>query len=58
MRVKLGKVKKDEDVEIFQEKLNMVYKWAEDNNMLWNKLKFQLLRIGRNERLKDDTVLF
>ena len=26
--------------------------------MLWKKLKFQLLRIGKNNKIKEDTVLF
>ena len=35
-----------------------MFEWAETNNMKWNSLKFQLLRFGRNESLKEDTTYF
>ena len=47
-----------EDVFESQKSLDIVYKWALDNNMRWNENKFQVLRLGRNEVLKEDTLLF
>ena len=41
-----------------QESLDIVYQWAETNNMRWNKNKFQRLRLGNNNNLKLDTVYF
>ena len=32
--------------------------WADNNNMAWNKLKFQLLRLGISEDIKNNTLLF
>ena len=53
----LGFVKTVEDVNKLQIQLEYIYKWADANNMAWNKLKFQILRIGLDEKLKEDTKL-
>ena len=47
-----------EDVEESQRSLEAVYRWAAQNNMQWNDGKFQVLRLGKNEDLKDETYLF
>ena len=54
----LGFIKNEEDIENLQLKLNDVYDWAKINNMSWNNQKFQLLRIGMNDDLKENTLLF
>ena len=47
-----------EDVDNFQKTLEKVYKWQDDNNMKFNPDKFQLLRLGPNQEMKDDTSIF
>ena len=47
-----------EDVAESQDSLDAVYKWALVNNMRWNDKKFQVLRLGRNEVLKEENPLF
>ena len=44
----LSSVKKVEDIDRSQESLDKIYSWAEQNNMVWNQDKFQLLRVGKN----------
>ena len=53
-----GKVKNDEDICNFQERLNTLYNWADTNEMKWNSLKFQLLRMGPDEGLVEDSLIF
>ena len=56
---KVKKDIKDEDsVEELQEDLEKLYKWARENNMTFNGTKFQLLRYGKNENIKNETVYF
>ena len=45
-------INKEEDLEEFQDDLEKLYKWAEENNMAFNGTKFELLRYGYNEELK------
>jgi hypothetical protein len=40
------------DASSLQTDLEKVYKWAEDNNMLYNNKKFEALRYGRDQVLK------
>ena len=42
-------------VESLQIDLNKIYSWAEQNNMLFNNGKFELLRYGNDEDLKNST---
>ena len=51
----LGKIETINDVENLQFDLNKIYQWAEQNNMLFNNKKFELLRYGKNEDLKNST---
>ena len=51
----LGNIASEEDVEKMQADLNKIYKWAEENNMLFNKNKFELLRYGTNTEIKHST---
>ena len=46
-------VNNETDVEALQDDLNRLYEWQEANNMLFNGNKFEILRYGRNEDLKD-----
>ena len=41
-----------------QDSLDIIYEWMVTNNMMWNKNKFQMLKLGRNMDLKLDTVYF
>ena len=51
----LGNIASEEDVEKMQSDLNKIYKWAEDNNMLFNNSKFEILRYGSNTDIKHST---
>ena len=51
----LRKISTEEDVEALQEDLEKVFNWQEDNNMKFNGKKFELLRYGNNEILKENT---
>ena len=42
----ISKWKNPDDIQNFQNQLNVIYKWQELNNMAWNPDKFQLLRYG------------
>ena len=42
-----------EDSEKLQGDLVKIYKWADNNNMKFNKQKFELIRYGTNENLKE-----
>ena len=44
-----------QDAEMLQEDLNQVYRWAEHNNMEFNASKFELLRYGNDQHLKEIT---
>ena len=54
----LTRTSTEEDVLKLQEDLTQVYRWASDNHMSWNDLKFQVLRLGPNQELKDNTIIF
>ena len=41
-----------------QSDLNKVFTWADKNNMMFNSDKFELLRYGKNDELKENTVYF
>ena len=44
-----------EDVALLQLDLEKIYKWTDDNNMKLNDVKFELLRYGTNQIIKDQT---
>ena len=48
-------IKEENDLEKLQEDLDKAYKWQQDNNMLFNSKKFELLRYGKNQYLKTIT---
>ena len=52
------KVNTEEDVEKLQRELEKLDKWAKCNNMKFNGKKFQVVRYGRNEELKNNTEYF
>ena len=44
-----------EDTQLLQEDINQVFSWAEENNMEFNEEKFQLIRYGTHEDIKNQT---
>ena len=54
----LKAIKDEEDVEKLQADLDKLYEWQENNNMLFNGKKFEMLRYGTNTNLKESTVYF
>ena len=38
--------------------MNKIYTWEKNNNMKFNATKFEMIRYGKNEELKDNTVYF
>ena len=52
------KVNTEEDVEELQQELEKLDKWANANNMKFNGKKFQVVRYGPNEELKNNTEYF
>ena len=48
-------IKNIEDTEALQEDLTTVYNWASVNNMKFNDIKFELLRYGTNNNIKQST---
>jgi hypothetical protein len=51
-------IKTEEDVEDLQSELEKLNTWSENNNMEFNKKKFQVIRYGENEDLKNETSYF
>ena len=51
-------VKNESDVEDMQKELDILYEWAEENNMKFNGKKFQVVRYGKDENLKNETLYF
>ena len=51
-------IKEEADVEKLQKNLDLLFEWQEENNMLFNGSKFQVLRYGQNEDLKNATLYF
>ena len=48
----------EDDVESLQKDLDAMYLWAENNNLKFNGTKFQIMRYGTNQEIKDDTIYF
>jgi ribonuclease P/MRP protein subunit RPP40 len=51
-------VSTEDDIELFQANLDRLYQWSSTNNMQWNGSKFQSLRMGPLNDLKNNTCLF
>ena len=51
-------VRTPEDVELLQEDLDKIYSWERRNNMQFNGGKFLVLRYGKNQELKENTIYF
>ena len=51
-------VSTEEEVRVFQESLGKIFNWQQENNMVFNNEKFQVLRLGPNQHLKNCTSLF
>lgn len=56
-KIKRG-IQNEDDVEDLQRDLESLYKWAKKNNMTFNGSKFQLVRYGKNEIIKNGTMYF
>ena len=54
----MAKINTEEDVAKLQEDLVAIYSWASNNHMRWNDLKFQVLRLGPKEDIKENTIIF
>ena len=52
----LRAVDDEEDVEKLQADLDQIYSWQDSNNMEFNSKKFEVMRYGRNQILKESTV--
>ena len=52
----MGPIDSEKDVEDHQDDLNTIYNWQQENNMLFNGNKFELLRYGTNEEIKESTI--
>ena len=48
----------EEDIECLQKELQKLDNWAKENNMKFNGKKFQVVRYGQNEELKNSTEYF
>ena len=53
-----SKVNNKEDVENDQDDLERIYTWQKRNNMEFNASKFQVIRYGKNQYLKESTMYF
>ena len=51
----MGPVRSEEDVENIQHDLDTIYDWQQQNNMLFNGKKFEMLRYGPDRDLKNST---
>ena len=51
----LAGVSSSEDANKLQIDLNTIYQWAQNNNAMFNTDKFQCLRYGKNQHLKNVT---
>ena len=51
-------INEEEDVEMLQEDLNKMFSWQTKNSMKFNGKKFQLMRYGSNEDMKNSTSYF
>ena len=54
-RVTMG-IKTEDDAADLQNDLFHIYQWSVENNMQFNALKFELLRYGNRDELKENTV--
>ena len=48
----------EDDVKTLQNDLKTIYKWQETNNMQFNSNKFELLRYGKNQHIKESTSYY
>jgi endonuclease/exonuclease/phosphatase family metal-dependent hydrolase len=51
-------IEDEDDVEDLQNNLEKLYEWKNINNMKFNGSKFQLIRYGPNEDIKNNTLYF
>ena len=51
-------IESEEDVESLQNDLDKLYCWEKKNKMKFNGSKFQLLRYGQKEEIKNNTMYF
>ena len=53
-----NKINTEEDVEEMQENVNKLFDWENENKMKCNGAKFQVMRYGYNQEIKENTVYF
>ena len=51
-------INNEQDVKTLQEDLYRLYCWQEKNNLKFNESKFQLLRYGPYEDIKENSLYF
>ena len=54
-RILLG-IKDEEDIQMLQNDLHKLFKWADTNNMKFNANKFELLRYGKEQEIQSATT--
>ena len=54
----MKEISKNTDVQSLQDDLDVVYQWTSSNNMQLNGLKFEHLKYGKNEELKEHSNYF
>ena len=53
-----NRIKTPEDVETLQDDLDKIFAWEKENNMKFNGGKFLILRYGKDNDLKENTIYF
>ena len=51
-----AKIKTQEDMELLQQDLNTIYKWADDNLMQFNESKFKWMSHGDAKNVKKERI--
>ena len=54
-RILLG-IKDEDDIQLLQNDLHKLYKWAVANNMKFNATKLELLQYGKEQEIKSSTI--
>ena len=51
-------IRTEQDLLKLQEELNSLYEWDEANNCKFSELKFMILRYGKNNQIKEESIYF
>ena len=52
----IGKICNDNDFQNYQNTLDSVYQWQQENNMMWNASKFVRICMGPQEAIKENLL--